>query len=113
MGLLSSGNAEASLALHVPAGGAREAGQVVAVLARGARVEMGRQAGGEQQLEAEGELVPAPRQRGAGVEQRQLVAQQVEGPPGWDRRSRTGGTRRRTPAQAAASSAARSSRSRG
>ena len=42
---------------HHAARGAREAAEVLALAARGARGQLRRQAGGEQQLEAEGELV--------------------------------------------------------
>ena len=61
-----------------PAGGAGEAAEVLGLAAGGARRELRREAAGDEQLEAEGELV-----RGAGgglvvVEQPQLVGEQVE-----------------------------------
>src|SRR5919201_2625747 len=44
-------------AAHDAAGGAREPGEVVGLAARGARRQLRREARGEQELEAEGELV--------------------------------------------------------
>ena len=64
-------------AAHHAAGGAREAAEVLALAARRARGQLRRQAGGEQELEAEGELVGVPGARRLGVEQRELVAEQV------------------------------------
>ena len=64
-------------AAHDAAGGAREAGQVLALPARRAGGELGREARRQQQLEAEGERVGAARPRGLGVEQRELVGEQV------------------------------------
>ena len=59
------------------AGGAGEADEVVALAAGGAAGELRREAGGEQQLEAEGERVGAAGAGGVAVEQRELVGEQV------------------------------------
>src|SRR3954452_21226505 len=82
----SSRQLQASHAMHTTPTGAApqdharraaEAGEVVVRPAGGARREVRREAGGEQQLEAEGELVGARRAGRLAVEQRELVAQQV------------------------------------
>ena len=56
---------------------AGEADEVLALAAGGAAGELRREAGGQQQLEAEGERVGAARAVGVAVEQRELVGQQV------------------------------------
>ena len=57
--------------------GAGEADEVLALAAARAGGELRREAGGQQQLEPERERVGARRARGVGVEQRELVGQQV------------------------------------
>src|SRR4051794_13015769 len=59
------------------AGGAGEADQMLALAAGGAGRELGREAGCEQQLEAEGERVGAAGALRLGVEERELVGEQV------------------------------------
>ncbi len=61
-----------------PARRAREPAQVVVLAARGAGRELRRQARGEEQLEAERELVGVARARGGSLQEPQLVEQQVE-----------------------------------
>src|SRR3954447_6862276 len=66
-------------AAHDAAGGAAEADEVLALAARGAGRQLRREAGGDQELEPEGELVGHGRLAvGVGVQQGQLVAEQVE-----------------------------------
>ena len=59
------------------AGGAGEALEVLALATARAGGELGREAGRQQQLEAEGERVGAARLVGLRVEQRELVGEQV------------------------------------
>src|SRR5205085_12682849 len=60
------------------AGRSREAAEVVGVAARGAGRELRREAAGDEQLEAEGELVGGAGGALVVVEQSQLVGEQVE-----------------------------------
>ena len=61
------------------AGAGREGAQVLAVAAGGAGRELGREAGGEQQLQPERQRVGARGGVGVGVEQLELAAEQVVG----------------------------------
>ena len=77
-----SGKAPASqLGADDAAGGAREAGQVLGLPAARAGGQLGREAGRQRQLEAEGERRLQPRRPRPGgiVEQRQVAAEQVVG----------------------------------
>jgi len=62
---------------HHPARRRGEGLQVLGLPACGAGLELGRQAGGQQQLEPEGELVGRRRRARVGVEQGKLVGQEV------------------------------------
>src|SRR4051812_10595258 len=59
------------------AGRRRERAEVLALAAGGAAGELGNEAGGQQQLQPEGERLGRRRQRGIGIEQCELVAEQV------------------------------------
>ena len=64
---------------HHAAGRARERGQVVGLAAGRARAQVRRQAGRDQELEPERELVGGAATGRVGVQQRELVGQQVVG----------------------------------
>ncbi len=66
---------------HHAAGGGREAAQVIGLAAGRARAQLRREAGGQQQLHPEGERLGAGGRCRVGVEQGELVAEQVVGGP--------------------------------
>jgi hypothetical protein len=62
---------------HDAPGGAREADEVVVLAAVRACGQLGGEAGGQQELQAEGERVAAGGKRRLGVQQREVVGEQV------------------------------------